>query len=361
MQQTVFYGICSEGLGHFSRAATLIPALKKAGYSVEIFAGHKVANLCKERFPDCRINNIHGFRMKYRHNTLDLPVTLLNYTSMAFWSPIDFSLVTKRAFICKPIAVISDYEPVVSWFASTLKIPLITLDHQLATTQCKIDFDRRKKLPYQLLRASNRLTYLKPKLNIITSFYREPLVELSNRHIPVRKTIGPVLRPEVLQRKPSSGEHILVYQTSHSMDQLHSILNKLPGEKRVYGATINCESTTLRNYDESTFLDDLASCRFAIVNGGHTTITEALHYGKPVICFPVLGQAEQEINAHYVEKLGFGVNFGMVPYQTLDFRKFFQQESIFKRNIAEKREQCANNKLIAIVMQELQLVIKTKK
>ena len=43
-----------------------------------------------------------------------------------------------------------------------------------------------------------------------------------------------------------------------------------------------------------------------MVNGGHNLICEALHFGKPVLCFPIARLFEQFINAWHVRALGYG-------------------------------------------------------
>ncbi len=348
---TVFYGICGEGLGHFARAELLVPQILDAGYSVEVFASGRVADLCDRQFCGCRVNRIGGLRMRYRNNTLDVPATILSYTRMVAWWPRALLCVKRRARICRPVAVISDYEPVVAWAAAALRIPLIALDHQQVATECDLGGAPPAGLSGRLLRLSNRMTYLRPKLRIVTSFFRAPLRKLRRRA--ERTVIGPVLRPEVVRRRASRGSHVLVYQTSRSLGWLDRILSALPGEKRVYGAGQEQSGQPERTYDEGAFLDDLASCRFALVNGGHTTISEALHFGKPVLCLPVQGQAEQELNAYYVARMGFGKDYRPGKGDVPDFGDFLSQEEAISETIARDRERCGNDDLLQVVLSQL--------
>jgi len=51
-----------------------------------------------------------------------------------------------------------------------------------------------------------------------------------------------------------------------------------------------------------------------VCGGSHTLISEALHYGKPVISFPIKNAFEQYLNALYLERLGYGRYFtGLRP------------------------------------------------
>jgi UDP-N-acetylglucosamine:LPS N-acetylglucosamine transferase len=59
-------------------------------------------------------------------------------------------------------------------------------------------------------------------------------------------------------------------------------------------------------FSETAFLDALASCAYVACGGGHTVISEALFFRKPVLSFPIPSQYEQMLNARYLERLGFG-------------------------------------------------------
>jgi len=289
--------------------------------------------------------------MYYRANTLDVVRTTFNYMGMGLRGPFASLHMARLARASRPAAVISDYEPVAAWTASALHIPLVTLDHQQVATECEIESASPKALGGVLLRRSNRMTYRNPTLRIITSFFQVPLRERSVKGD--RVVIGPVLRPEVPRRTPTNESHIVVYQTSRTFEWLDRVLDALPGEKRVYGAGRKQSGHPERAFSENSFLDDLASCRFVVVNGGHTTISEALYYGKPVLCFPVRGQAEQELNAHYVAKLGFGMDYRPRPASVPDFSEFLDQEAVIRRTIAGTVERSGNAQLEEILFDRL--------
>jgi UDP-N-acetylglucosamine:LPS N-acetylglucosamine transferase len=68
---------------------------------------------------------------------------------------------------------------------------------------------------------------------------------------------------------------------------------------------------TFKTFSEDGLLSDMASCDFVICGGGHTLMSEALYYGKPIISLPVKGAFEQWLNAHYLRKLRFGLHLDM--------------------------------------------------
>ena len=171
----VLYGICGEGLGHFSRASFLVPHLLEAGYDVELFSSGRVAGYCSERFPDCTVHRIPGLRMAYSDNALNVPRTILNYASLGMRGFGALGNIVRRGRSQRPVAAISDYEPIVAWAASMLRVPLITLDHQQVATECAVDMQAAKGLERVLLLMSNKMTYQRPSLRVMTSFFRLPL------------------------------------------------------------------------------------------------------------------------------------------------------------------------------------------
>jgi uncharacterized protein (TIGR00661 family) len=348
---TVFYGICGEGLGHFARAAFLVPQLTQRGWRVEIFSSGRVAALSERRFSTCRVHRVPGLRMHYRANRLDVVRTTLNYAATGLRGARAATWVAHRARVLQPVAVITDYEPIVAWTARALRIPCVALDHQQIATECAVAPGYAGPVSMEMLRISNRMTYRRPALRIITSFFRAPL--RPGPTCAVRELVGPVLRPQVLERAPSDGSHIMVYQTSSTLEWLDCILDALPGEKRVYGAGRRQSGRTEQPFSEASFLDGLASCRLAVVNGGHTAISEALFYGKPVLCFPVRGQAEQELNARQLQRCGFGMTYRPAPGTPPDFGAFFEREARIRRNIAERAAPCGNDALVQVLFRHL--------
>ena len=119
-----------------------------------------------------------------------------------------------------------------------------------------------------------------------------------------------MLRPAVTQVDPRADEHVLVYQTSATFRPLLEPLSRLPRPVIVYGygtKTVEQRGNLLfKPYDDRAILEDLAGCAYAVVNGGHNLICEALHFGKPVLCFPIARLFEQFINAWHVRALGYG-------------------------------------------------------
>ncbi|MFH1092411.1 MAG: glycosyltransferase family protein, partial [Pseudomonadota bacterium] len=88
-----------------------------------------------------------------------------------------------------------------------------------------------------------------------------------------------------------------------------SFLNTLKRTVLVYGSNVERAEGNLifKKNSEEEFLKDLASCRYVVCGAGHTLISEALYYGKPLVVFPIRNAFEQFLNAHYVVKCGYGL------------------------------------------------------
>ena len=88
-----------------------------------------------------------------------------------------------------------------------------------------------------------------------------------------------------------------------------------------------------RQFDEETFLNDMAKAPFVMVNGGHSTICEALSLGKPVLAEPIVGQYEQIFN---VEGLGeMGVGMGVRKLQPEDVLHFARCVPLMQKRAAQ--------------------------
>ena len=67
-----------------------------------------------------------------------------------------------------------------------------------------------------------------------------------------------------------------------------------------------------------------------MATAGFTLMTEAFYLRKPYLALPMRGQFEQELNAHWLAKLNFGINLrrirseavGNFLYQLPDFKVY---------------------------------------
>jgi uncharacterized protein (TIGR00661 family) len=99
------------------------------------------------------------------------------------------------------------------------------------------------------------------------------------------------------------------------------------------------------------FLEDLASSRYAITNGGHNVLCEAIYLGKPVLAFPIAKAYEQFINSYFLTVCGYGsYSVSLNPSEQLfvDFEKRLDE---FKENI--KKGHFLGNQELAHLLEDL--------
>ena len=137
----------------------------------------------------------------------------------------------------------------------------------------------------------------------------------------------------MLTRGPSDAGHVLAFKSFSAFESLMPLLRNLSRRVIVYGYDRQGSEGNLefKKRSDDGFLDDLASCSYLICGGGHTVVSEALHYGKPILCFPGY-YFEQELSAYYVDRLGYGLH--VTDYPRLDLLTGFEAGlDNFRRNI----------------------------
>lgn len=167
--------------------------------------------------------------------------------------------------------------------------------------------------------------------NLITSFFHPPLKPGRTDEL-----FPPVLRKEVGQITPRDGDHVLCYQTSPTHHQLIDALGRIQRPVIVYGYRHEHATdghVTFKPFDQRSILEDLASCAYVVVNGGHNVICEALYFGKPVLCFPPACHFEQFLNSWHVRQLGYGdFSFSVSPEL---FHQFEKGLDLHRKNIRQ--------------------------
>ncbi len=297
----ILYGVAGEGMGHAVRSKAVIDHLKKK-HEVRIVAAGKAHSFLLRYSP---VEKIDYFKIIYRNNKTAIALTALNNTAR-------FPLILLRSLRIgrlirqfKPNLIITDFEPLVDYYAFFKKIPVISIDNQHLIPEANHDaISKNQRFSALVARLIVRLFIIKKNACFITAIV--PAKSSSSRfHL-----IEPLLRKEIIEGKPMKKEHILVYQTSTSNKDLVSSLQRLADVRfLVYGLNENKKmgNVTLKKASEKEFLEDLRTCRAVITNGGFTLISEAIHLKKPILSVPVKNHFEQFLNAMHVHMCGFGM------------------------------------------------------
>ena len=296
----ILYGVHGTQHGHAIRALILARRLAALGHEFLFVSSEEGAGLLSREF---RVERFENPGTRYKNQRLDTPATLKLAARTLIKRPSELARLARLIAEFQPDAAISDYEYFVPIAAQRAGIPCLSIDHQHVISCCDHPVPWRLYPDYLGIRASIRFLFSACSDYLAISFFQPPAKPGARAIV-----APPILRQSVIDRSPSQGSHILVYQSCGICDAFAPYLKTIDREFRVYGYKVDKVdgNLTFRRYAEDGFLDDLASCAYVICGGSHNLISESLYYGKPVMSFPVGGAVEQHINALYLEKLGYG-------------------------------------------------------
>jgi uncharacterized protein (TIGR00661 family) len=297
------------------RARTIASHLAARGHEVKIAASGRAVGILRAHGFD--VAAIDGMTMRYEAGAVLRARTVASLVRQA---PRAIRRNARAALALEfaPDAVITDFDSFTHAIGKILGVPIISVDHQHV-------LDRFHHPPRVVARlSSNRpvRAFVSAKTArcdayVVTSFFfpRE-----RERNTTPSFLVGPIVRPELEQATPTSGDHVLVYQTTAGDPRLVDALRGARGPFVVYGLgrSETIGNVELRAFDEAAFVRDLASARAVIANGGFTAIGEAVYLGKPILSVPVRGQPEQELNAAWVDELGVGASAPFISTRVVE-------------------------------------------
>jgi uncharacterized protein (TIGR00661 family) len=305
----ILYGVVGEGMGHATRSRVVIEHLLEAGHDVRIVVSGRAHKFLVDKLgqhPNVVIDEIHGMVLSYFGNELDrsqsVYLNLLNAPKSIKKNIKVYRRVVESGAM--PEVVISDFESWAALYGKRQGLPVISIDNMQIINRCKHDkyFTKAKGFDFELARLAVKVKVPKAYHYLVTSFF---FPKVRKKHTTL---LPPILRPEVAGLVWEPSDHVLVYQTQTTNQNLVPTLKRLPFRFRVYGLGRDGTegNVSLRPFSEQRFLEDLRTSRAVVAGGGFTLLSEAVSLGIPTLSIPVSGQYEQELNARYLEALGYG-------------------------------------------------------
>lgn len=287
----ILYGLQVTGNGHISRGLALLPKLRAAGFEVDVIVSGE-SHLSRERIDELLgvSHFFKGLKLWMAPGGIDYLKTVSSQKLIQLIKDIDF--IPNEYDL-----VVSDYEPVAGWWGYTHDVLTIGIAHQ-----------------YAFWGDAPRPAFINPQYEFLYRWVAPVHIPLGSHWRPcTNTTLPPIIRTEVLEAEPTTGEHILVYHTAFSEEHLEDFLSDQRFADfnfliypNVSGRKSSHANITFKEYSPEGFLDDLVNARAILTAGGYTLLSECLHLGKPVFCVPYKGHYEQYCNAEALIKWKLG-------------------------------------------------------
>lgn len=302
----VVYGVSGEGSGHSSRAREIATHLLAQGHDLWLASYDRGYRNLKDDF---RVLETEGLCIASDDNQVSVVKTLTeNLRRLPEGHRCLQELRYKLFEQFQPDCVITDFEPMTAYLANYFELPLITIDNQHRMRYMDYSCPPGLVLESQVTKNIIRAMVPRPDVSLVITFFVGRPTNQRTFFFP------PIVRREVFDKEPRSGNHVLVYLTS-GFESFLQMLREFPRESfLVYGSGRQGQEGPVqyRPFSKDGFLDDLANAKAVMATAGFTLISEALVMGKPYLALPMVGQFEQQLNAFQLEQLGYGIGLETV-------------------------------------------------
>jgi uncharacterized protein (TIGR00661 family) len=305
----ILYGVVGEGMGHATRRAVVLSHLITRGHELRVVVSGRAHAFLAERFRSkgsLTLDEIQGLTLRYFGNRLDRAGSL-------FWNLRKIpKAVRKNIKVYRKVAedkfrpelVISDFESFAALYGLNHRLPVVSIDNMQILNRCRLKKGLTKRLSFdfRLARLAVKTKVPKAYHYLVSTFFYPPVRRKFTTLVP------PILRDEIVGASREPGDHVVVYQRAVNQDALVAMLKKLPYRFKIYGADKNQKDTnvTLHAFSGADFLEDLRTARAVVAGGGFSLMSEAVSLRIPMLAVPIEHQYEQELNARYLETLGYG-------------------------------------------------------
>jgi uncharacterized protein (TIGR00661 family) len=321
----ILYGVNGEGSGHSTRAREVIFHLIRRGHNVHVVSFDRGF---KNLSSDFEVTEVYGLRLAYVNNRVRYNKTLAkNLLSV----PKAARSIRKLNHLCddwRIELVITDFEPLSCHVGHKRGLPVIAIDNQHTLTNCQVSYPREYRKDAAAAKLVTKLMTPRADAYLMISFFPAPVTKKK------AFLFSPIVRREILEAKPTIGEHILVYVTSPS-NELATILKNVRTKFIAYGFGREGQDDNVGFKEPSLdeFMRDLVSAKAIIANAGFSLISEALHLGKPYLAVPVKSQFEQIFNAYYINQMGYGAYWEELEKEKVE--SFLFNLDVYRSNLQQ--------------------------
>ncbi|MDP3918680.1 MAG: glycosyltransferase family protein [Nanoarchaeota archaeon] len=303
----ILFIVSGIGFGDATREHANILAVKKKFPKAKIMvAGYDNSYLYfKDKFDTIQIQ---GYKLPGKEMKINaLHFGLINIFLPAFWF-IGTLKVRLEAFNFIPDIIVSDFEPVGMSLAKILNKKCIVvfgfdpslyeeyLKQHKVNLKMKVEAKYFSKL-YDQAYHTIIPTFKKKKNKHLQYTYVNPIIRLNPEDLPSEKEI---MKELGLKTKPI----LVMLGGSNFGTKLAEQVNRLAPKSKenfiIFGGNLNINFHKNVQYISFTadFFKYLKVCKGIITLAGQETLSEALVYKKPILCFPIEDHIEQVLNAY---------------------------------------------------------------
>lgn len=298
----ILYGVMGNTHGHLMRSLAIAERMPE--HEFHFLGGGRVPAGVAGRFP---VTEVPVLRTVHKAGRVSVPAVVGQIAGRLWDAPGVLRRVRGLIEEFQPDVAICDREFFLPIACRQTGLRCVSVDHSHVLKACRYPVPGDQRVSWTLAMLNDYALFDWTRHNLIVSFFHPPRRPGARG---VNELLPPVLRPAVaaIRAPREPGEHVLVYQTSATMRPLLEPLQGLGRPVVVYGfgAAEPRGNLFFKAYDERAILEDLATCAYAVVNGGHNLLCEAFHFKKPALCFPIATLFEQWVNAWHVRALGYG-------------------------------------------------------
>lgn len=353
----ILYGVVGEGMGHAIRSRVVLDELVKKHDVQVVVSGRAHEYLSQRANEHLQVKKIWGYTIVTEDNEVKNFRTVLANLKGALtggW-PRNVQAWFEVANSFQPEVVISDFETWSYLYAVNRMLPVVSVDNMQIVNRCTHpkEIIAGHEASFQIARAVVKGKVPGAYHYLISTFFHPPIRK------PRTSLHPPILRPGILAARAERGEHLLVYQTYTTNEELPRMLARLGLECRVYGLRRELReearegNLVYKPFSETGFVEDLRTCRGVVASGGFTLMGEAVFLHKPMLAEPVARQFEQILNARYLEREGHGLCAEHISEEKL--REFLGRLPEFERNLSRYRQD-GNAQLLGKLEEVLQRV-----
>ncbi len=294
----ILYGVNGEGAGHSTRSKEVIRHLQSQGHTVRVASFDRgMKNLSDV----CEVTEIFGLRFAYANNRVRYNRTVAKNLLTARQAVASTKRLSHLIEDCAIDVIITDFEPLTCHVGHRKRIPIISIDNQHTLTNTDVTYPKQYRRDAAAAKLVCRMMTPRADAYLATTFFT-PRVTKKNTYL-----VPPILREEIINARPTEGEHVLVYVTSPApalAKLLTSVRCSFVGYG--FGRAGQDGNVLFKKPSMDGFMQGLIAAKAVIANAGFSLVTEALHLAKPYLAVPVAHQFEQVFNAYYLQQMGYG-------------------------------------------------------